>query len=692
MRTKLICIISLLFFSILLGQYSSDGPVVLKNGERLTNKIYIKFLDNINLSIDNKIISLTDFPLLNSETDLKSIFTTNLLYVKANIDSVTIKRTFTRITKEFLQNNTSKIKERMARVVTVKTNTLYNLEKLISDLNASSIVDFCHGPIETVTLTYPDDPYFEDDTQWELIDIDAEDAWGITHGDDDIIVGMIDPTGHAKSSLSELDSKVTILGDTSYADHATKIASIICAETNNDYGMASLNAEGLLYSYAYTADNTYNDDLVDAIEDAVGDSCHIINMSFKTIKTGYTSCFLNKTEENGQNSSKRTTYYYYNHNYGAVSLAIEDAVDAGVICVASAGNESETFFDNLPCESIPYPAYPASYDDVIAVTASDEDEDFETDYNYGSFVDVNAPGVDVLVLDDDGSFDSVSGTSASAGFVSALIALMLDNNSEIEHDDIIRIFNLSSDKIDSYDYTNGWNNRLGYGRINAYHALLGTGNGSAPSTPSNFALTTIQQGSTFRPKLTWDQNTEYDLTGYEIWRKLDGESYTKIATLDYDVTEYVDVTLIIFSSGNFNTAYYKMRAIDIEAYSSSYTSELSVDYRIDLKKGKEDNDRLIPDYFALYPCSPNPFNPTTRIFYDLPKEALVKLTIYNSLGQKVKTLINTTQKPNRFNVLWDGKNEKGQSVSSGIYFYRIQATSLDNQDHFIKTNKMIFAK
>jgi hypothetical protein len=80
-----------------------------------------------------------------------------------------------------------------------------------------------------------------------------------------------------------------------------------------------------------------------------------------------------------------------------------------------------------------------------------------------------------------------------------------------------------------------------------------------------------------------------------------------------------------------------------------------------------------PNAFALCQNFPNPFNPETQISYSLPKEAHVTLTIYSVLGQKVKTLVDELQDAGYKSVHWDGENDSGNKVSSGIYFYRIQA-------------------
>lgn len=80
-----------------------------------------------------------------------------------------------------------------------------------------------------------------------------------------------------------------------------------------------------------------------------------------------------------------------------------------------------------------------------------------------------------------------------------------------------------------------------------------------------------------------------------------------------------------------------------------------------------------PDAFALSQNFPNPFNPETQISYSLPREAHVTLTIFNVLGQKVKTLVDELQDAGYKSIRWDGENDSGNKVSSGIYFYRIQA-------------------
>ena len=90
--------------------------------------------------------------------------------------------------------------------------------------------------------------------------------------------------------------------------------------------------------------------------------------------------------------------------------------------------------------------------------------------------------------------------------------------------------------------------------------------------------------------------------------------------------------------------------------------------------------------FQLGQNYPNPFNPTTTIEYLVPKTVLVQLEIYNTAGQVVKTLVNEVKASGSHCVIWDGINETGAQVASGIYLYQVKAKNCQF------TNKMIILK
>lgn len=94
----------------------------------------------------------------------------------------------------------------------------------------------------------------------------------------------------------------------------------------------------------------------------------------------------------------------------------------------------------------------------------------------------------------------------------------------------------------------------------------------------------------------------------------------------------------------------------------------------------------LPKEFALDQNYPNPFNPTTNISFALPSNSKVRLVVYNVLGQTVQTLVDGEMPAGIHTITWNGKNSEGQQVSSGIYFYRI------NADNFSSTKKMMMLK
>jgi hypothetical protein len=81
----------------------------------------------------------------------------------------------------------------------------------------------------------------------------------------------------------------------------------------------------------------------------------------------------------------------------------------------------------------------------------------------------------------------------------------------------------------------------------------------------------------------------------------------------------------------------------------------------------------LPEAFHLAQNHPNPFNPETRIEYDLPEAVQVRLAIYNVLGHEVAVLVDEERPAGRHGVMWDGRDADGQRMSSGIYFYVLQA-------------------
>ena len=98
----------------------------------------------------------------------------------------------------------------------------------------------------------------------------------------------------------------------------------------------------------------------------------------------------------------------------------------------------------------------------------------------------------------------------------------------------------------------------------------------------------------------------------------------------------------------------------------------------ELQNGIEDGLIPIPDKALISSNYPNPFNPSTTITYSIPKDGLVRIGIYNIKGQKVKDLCKSEMLRGHHKVLWDGTDAKQRSVSSGIYFVKLQASGVSS--------------
>ena len=110
---------------------------------------------------------------------------------------------------------------------------------------------------------------------------------------------------------------------------------------------------------------------------------------------------------------------------------------------------------------------------------------------------------------------------------------------------------------------------------------------------------------------------------------------------------------------------FSIRAIDLASADGRYVS---------VAFGASGASR--PQEYALHQNYPNPFNPETIISLDLPLEGRARLCVYNILGRKVITLLDEELTAGTHTVLWDGADESGQAVASGIYLYRLETETV----------------
>ncbi|MCK5381406.1 MAG: T9SS type A sorting domain-containing protein, partial [Candidatus Latescibacteria bacterium] len=139
-------------------------------------------------------------------------------------------------------------------------------------------------------------------------------------------------------------------------------------------------------------------------------------------------------------------------------------------------------------------------------------------------------------------------------------------------------------------------------------------------------------------------------------RRIEGAG-TSASAVDY---EYVDEKI---EEGM--TYFYKIESMDYDG--TKYMKDIVVRVQ----------ELRVPKKFALSQNFPNPFNPETSIRYTLPYATAVRLVIYNSSGQLVRTLVDGAQSMGVHSVSWNGETDSGVRAASGIYFYKLQAGSFD---------------
>jgi len=109
---------------------------------------------------------------------------------------------------------------------------------------------------------------------------------------------------------------------------------------------------------------------------------------------------------------------------------------------------------------------------------------------------------------------------------------------------------------------------------------------------------------------------------------------------------------------------------------------------------QEDEFGAAPSLFDLQQNMPNPFYQETDITFQIPVAARTAVTVHDLSGRLVRVLVHEARKPGRYSVVWDGRDDSGRMVASGIYFYRLKAVPINGGErgHFDHTRKLTFVK
>lgn len=369
------------------------------------------------------------------------------------------------------------------------------------------------------------------------------------------------------------------------------------------------------------------------------------------------------------------TYADMDGNTAITTVAADMAVKKGVVVVNSMGNEGNNWWR--------YMIAPADGDSVISVGAVYSDGQLTSFSSIGPTWDgrikpdvvAMGSGVDVVSPNSTNSYTYSSGTSFSSPLTAGVAALILS-----AHPYLTPIQLREALRNTANNFRNP-NNEYGWGLINASDAIFYYGlffsNLPTVSTDEKghkikikiFSKRQIVQDSVFiyysignNPFIKMNLFASSSENEYQQWIPLQKPA-TKIRIYFSAVDE----------SGDLKFHPYNAPA--------EYFTFFAYDTIINPKK-----EPKIPTNFTLYQNYPNPFNDKTIIKYDILIPCYVKISIYNINGQFIKTLTNQFHQTNSYQEIWDGNNEKGLTVGSGVYFYKIEAGL------YLKTKKMLLLR
>lgn len=372
-----------------------------------------------------------------------------------------------------------------------KDNNVIDYVEKLKSLGIFESVDYI-SEVKTCFTINDHSLVYDPSRQWYIDRINLWNTWDITTGISSIKIAVIDSgvnwnnpdLGYGDDTYTNLDSNLEkdYLSDPydQYRDwHGTSTAGVIGAKTNNGEGVAGVaggnNSHGAtVISYRIikgtTSPATY---VADAIIDATDDGVKVINCSFD----------CNSTQDRID-----AITYAYNH---------------GVTIVCSTGNYNNS---NI--------TFPASDTRTIAVGAINNydlrwSESSSTGSNYGSGIDLVAPGVDVFTTFTY-TYGNETATSVASPFVAGTVALMRSMNSSLSPSQIRDILQKTATKISGYTYnSSGWNSEVGYGVLNAFAAVLGACNTSfledtsiCYGSSASFSLNNLPSGLTVQWSIT----------------------------------------------------------------------------------------------------------------------------------------------------------------------------------------------
>lgn len=386
-----------------------------------------------------------------------------------------------------------------------------NIAALREALEASHTTLYTEFDYPVRAFKEPNDPIYRSGRQWGLNQIKAPAAWDIMTGTSKTIIAIEDSGIGSHPELSQrLLNGFNFASDPASLDtnddygHGTYVAGIAAAKGDNQEGMAGVdwNATVLPVKVLNSDGVGSNATIAMGIRYAADQSADVINLSLGGTNRSqvvqeavtYAANPLNSRVPRSESASDRA------------------AAKHGAVLIAAAGNKNQNSDPNTPLK----PNYPAAYDEVIAVGATDSQDTHATFSTYGPELSLCAPGYDVVSLDwntktDSPAYSTGSGTSSAAPFVAGTVGLMLAVNPTLSGSQVRNILEGTADYKSGPPLTsvtarpsntpvinpdNGdkalsvptpglrtsfdgrvYDQRIGWGRLNAYKAVLAVANG-----------------------------------------------------------------------------------------------------------------------------------------------------------------------------------------------------------------------
>ncbi len=355
-----------------------------------------------------------------------------------------------------------------------------------------------------------------------------------------------------------------------------------------------------------------------------------------------------------------------------ISRAAVMAARRGVIVVNSAGNEGpappgeNSLIAPADADSI-LTAGAVANDSVRAYFSScgpTTDGRIKPDVMAVGSIDYVASGTDTA------GYVYEQGTSFSCPLTAGVAALVLKAHPEATAMQIIKAIKTTAYRPPSQSARP--DNLYGWGIVDALAAINYLGGGSHPASPA-----ALSASDTSTTGFTANWLTVSGAAGYTLDVSTDSAfgSFVHSYDLDYDVTS---CTVAGLQPGT--SYFYRLRAVGTGTPSGYSNVERVTTLRV------------TAGTFTLSHNYPNPFNPGTRIDFQVPEQSRVNLTVFDVLGRPVKTLLDGAASGGiPLFVLWDGTDEKGVNVASGVYFYRMSATGVSGAS-FRQTLKMMLIR